>query len=351
MAHTLSPRNCYIDIVLFVRPRIEPFPADSKMAVPVRKVGTMIRTLVILLFTSTVLLTITSLAVAQECINCHKEDTPGIVTDWTISARSDNGVDCSTCHGSGHISAEDTDNVLTVTAETCAECHDDRVAQFKSGKHALAWAAMNAMPTTYHKPMEFIAGMKGYDACHTRHTFSLQEARDPRACATCHMPEGNHEVRTPWGFLALRTNGLEPCPGEDEQWWANRVSILQALGVLDPSGNPTGRLDVVAQADVARLSAEAFDKERAEMISICSDCHSENFAKAELEKGDKMIREADCLLAEAIRIIAGLYEDGTLQKPENYTYAFPDLLTFHGAPAYASLHSSRIVDDCLRDLC
>jgi hypothetical protein len=87
------------------------------------------------------------------------------------------------------------------------------------------------------------------------------------------MPEGNHEVRIPWGFLALRTNGLEPYPGEDKEWWADRVSILQALGVLDPEGNPTGRLDVVAQADVARFSAEA------------------------------------------IRIVAGLYEDGALQKP------------------------------------
>ncbi|NIP16452.1 MAG: cytochrome C, partial [Pseudomonadales bacterium] len=43
-----------------------------------------------------------------------------------------------------------------------------------------------------------------------------------------------------------------------------------------------------------------------------SDCHSRNFAKAELAKGDDMIREADHLLAEAIRVIAGLYEDGIL---------------------------------------
>ena len=38
------------------------------------------------------------------------------------------------------------------------------------------------------------------------------------------------------------------------------------------------------------------------------------------------------LLAEAIRIIAGLYTDGVLEKPESYAYDFPDLLTFHDAP-------------------
>ncbi len=45
-----------------------------------------------------------------------------------------------------------------------------------------------------------------------------------------------------------------------------------------------------------------------------------------------MIREADRLMAEAIRIVASLYKDGILPKPDAYAYAFPDLLTFHDAP-------------------
>ena len=45
-----------------------------------------------------------------------------------------------------------------------------------------------------------------------------------------------------------------------------------------------------------------------------------------------MIKEADVLMAKAIRIVAGLYKDGVVKKPENYAYPFPDLLTFHDAP-------------------
>jgi hypothetical protein len=30
-------------------------------------------------------------------------------------------------------------------------------------------------------------GVASCDACHTRHTFSVQEARQPQACQTCHM--------------------------------------------------------------------------------------------------------------------------------------------------------------------
>jgi hypothetical protein len=141
------------------------------------------------------------------------------------------------------------------------------------------------------------------------------------------MQEGNHAVRTAWGFLAVRL----PMP-DDKQWAADRATILQALGVLDPDGKPTDRLEVVKMADVVRLTQQDWEKERFKMVKTCNQCHSINFAKAELEKGDQMIKEADRLMAEAIRIIAALYQDGILPKPKSYAYPFPDLLTFHDAP-------------------
>jgi cytochrome c553 len=136
-----------------------------------------------------------------------------------------------------------------------------------------------------------------------------REAAAP-TCQTCHMQAGNHEVRTAWGFLAVRL----PMP-EDEQWAADRATILQALGVLDPEGQPTDRLEVVKAADVARLDQASWQAERDKMLDTCNDCHSRNFAKAELDKGDGMIKAADRLMAEAIREIAALYRDGVLAKP------------------------------------
>jgi uncharacterized CHY-type Zn-finger protein len=336
-------------------------------------------------------------AFAQECVECHKKVTPNIVTDWQISTHSQNDVDCSVCHGDLHKDSYDVDKVQIPTPETCADCHEEKVEQFKAGKHAAAWAAMKAMPTAHWQPIALMEGMKGCgachkiglkteaeiqelkktgagfgvascDACHTRHIFSVQEARQPQACQTCHMgfdhpqwemysgskhgvryllkqnkilpetvaaptcqtchmQEGNHAVMTAWGFLAVRL----PLP-EDKQWAADRVTILQGLGVLDPEGNPTDRLDIVKAANVARLTQEDWQIERDKMLKTCNNCHSLNFAKAELEKGDQMIKEADVLMAKAIRIVADLYKGGILKKPENYTYPFPDLLTFHDAP-------------------
>lgn len=338
-----------------------------------------------------------SVARADTCIDCHKKITPNIVTDWTLSKHSKNDVACSICHGDKHTSANDVANVQIPTPETCGQCHDKQVGEFKNSKHAAAWAAMKAMPTAHAQPVAMMEGMKGCggchkigikseaelkelskqgagfgrascDACHTRHTFSKKEAQQPQACQTCHMgfdhpqwemysaskhgvrallkqngtlPDsvaaptcqtchmqaGDHNVQTSWGFLAVRL----PLP-EDKQWANDRVTILQALGVLDPAGKPTGRLDVVKAANVARLTQEDWQRERDKMLNACNQCHSMNFAKAELQKGDDMIREADKLMAEGIRIVAGLYKDGILARPKNYAYAFPDLLTFHDAP-------------------
>lgn len=58
------------------------------------------------------------------------------------------------------------------------------------------------------------------------------------------MKDGNHKVMTAWGFLALRV------PEDDEEWWENRVTILQALGVLDGKGESTERFDVVKAGGV-----------------------------------------------------------------------------------------------------
>ncbi|MEA3279231.1 MAG: multiheme c-type cytochrome [Thermodesulfobacteriota bacterium] len=203
------------------------------------------------------------------------------------------------------------------------------------------------------------------DECHTRHTFSKKEAQDPKACRTCHMgfdhpqwemyesskhgvryqlkemgrlpedaaaptcqfchlPKGTHTNKVAWGFLSVRL----PLP-KDKQWAKDQTTILKALGVLDPAGKPTARLDIVKAADMVRLTEKDWQAERKKMIKTCKKCHSEKYARGELEKGDQMIRKADRLMAEAINVVADLYKDGILKKPAHYTYAYPDFFYYY----------------------
>jgi hypothetical protein len=136
------------------------------------------------------------------------------------------------------------------------------------------------------------------------------------------MPAGDHGVKTAWGFLALRL------PEDDPEWMADRAVILQALGVLDKDGKPTARLELVKAGDVARLSKEAWQERRDQMLGQCSKCHAPSFARAELQKGDEIIKAADHLMAEAIREVYGLYRDGILPEPKNRPFSV-DVLRFY----------------------
>ena len=222
-------------------------------------------------------------------------------------------------------------------------------------------------------------GNASCDACHTRHTFSKKEAQQPQACqtchmgfdhpqwemystskhgsiyltqgskwdwnielgdwfanpekasvqrprapvcSTCHMPKGDHAVRTAWGFLALRL------PEKDEEWLKYRQKILIGLGILTTEGQPTARLDVVKVGKVARLSAEEWQAERDRMIAVCINCHARSFAVQNLAAADSIIKESDKLMAEAIDIVEALYHDGVIERPKDRP-PHPDLLRFY----------------------
>jgi hypothetical protein len=330
-------------------------------------------------------------AYAEECRDCHKKVTPGIVGQWEAGKMSKH-FSCDACHGKEHRTMDDYEKAGFPTPETCKACHVQQYEQFMEGKHSLAWIAMRAMPMIAHQPTPVVGeGFKGCsgchkigikpeedlrefkrgygtgscDSCHTRHKFSKEEALDPRACQTCHMgfdhpqwemwstskhgtvwqiekalpdgdptrapkcqtchmKDGDHAVITPWGFLALRV------PEDDEEWWKDRVTILQALGVLDEKGNPTQRFELVKAGKVARLSKEEFQEIRREYVEACGQCHSSGFVEQHFNSCDEIIRETDRLLAEGIQEVKDLYDEGLLSKPVGWEFA-PDLLQFYEA--------------------
>jgi mono/diheme cytochrome c family protein len=151
------------------------------------------------------------------------------------------------------------------------------------------------------------------------------EASAP-SCQTCHMKDGDHAVKTAWGFLGVRL----PLP-EDPKWAADRTLLLQALGALDLSGSSTERFEVLKALDLVRTSQEEWQERRDQMIQTCNQCHSANFARQQLAESDDLIRAADGLMAEAIRVVAALYKDHLVPLPKENERVFPDLLQFHDA--------------------
>src|SRR5512133_3949003 len=292
------------------------------------------------------------------CTDCHGADHKG--QDDAKKAAMPTPATCAQCHGEQVAQFNKGKHAFAwAAAKAMPTFHYQALAVREGLKGCGGCHKLGLKTEAEAKELKATSGGYGVascDACHTRHLFSKAEARQPEACKTCHMgfdhpqwemydsskhgvrnelkrtktipdtsaaptcqtchmQEGNHEVRTAWGFLAVRL----PMPEGDKQWTDDRVTILQGLGVLDPAGKPTARLEVVKAADVVRLTQEDWQKERDKMLKTCNQCHSVNFARGELEKGDSMIREADRMMARAIRVVAGLYKDGVLKKPKNYS--------------------------------
>ncbi len=329
-------------------------------------------------------------AIPSDCEKCHSKITPQQVKDFNRGIMSKT-MTCIDCHGNMHEGMDDVVKAQLPTIDTCKECHPDQASQYLSGKHALGAVAMKAMPYIHMQPKAFIEGRKGCGGCHTlgvtdqnarleegrkyyhygmdcqnchtRHAFSKKEALQPEACMTCHMgfdhaqwemysgskhgvtymidriidPKnkdraptcqtchmqgGNHRVFSAWGFLGIRL------PGRDKEWMGYRTTILKALGVLDPDGNPTPRLEVVKAGKIARLTKEGFDAERKRYTDVCKQCHSPNFVTENFKNADLMLKEADKLFSEAIEIVAGLYRDHIIVKKEGNAN-YPDLLAFY----------------------
>ncbi|MFV1957955.1 MAG: multiheme c-type cytochrome [Planctomycetota bacterium] len=317
----------------------------------------------------------------DSCVTCHEKLNPGLVQQWRDSLHAQAGskrVGCRTCHGALHQGEDDADKAKTPTPKTCKKCHFKQVRQFMKGKHAMADASANAIPMMHDQPENIRAlscvgchsigkkwedGSVGRcDSCHTRHLFSVAEARKPEACETCHMgedhsqyemwrsskhgviydmmpemgrgpvcqtchmQEGDHAVLTGWGFLGLRL------PVPDEQWGKDTMTIVKAIGPwgLDEEGMKQ-RVGAIEALGIARLDEESFQKQREKMLGACTKCHGRGFATKRLAQADGVVKETTHLMAEAIRVVEGLYADGILPTTADGP-KHPDLLLFYDSP-------------------
>ncbi len=203
-------------------------------------------------------------------------------------------------------------------------------------------------------------GQASCDACHTRHLFSVAEAQRPEACRNCHsggehmqweawtgskhgirnqlvssgvlpagaaapkcqgchMPQGDHAVRAPWGSLGMRL----PLP-EEPEWARDRATLFRALGVLDANRGPGPRLRAVMDAEMAQIDKIDYDIERGRLEAVCRGCHAQPFVREQLDQRDALLRDADHTVAEAVRLVAPLFERGML--PPTANGRFPDLV-------------------------
>jgi hypothetical protein len=169
--------------------------------------------------------------ISAECVDCHKEVSPGLYGQWGMSKHFGANVGCYECHGAEASDADAFDHEgwnisIIVSPLDCKKCHEKETEEFMASHHASAGkilgsldnflgevvegpaAAMNGCKQCHGSEVK-VTGEGQLDpatwpntgmgrinpdgsngscaACHSRHAFSASQARQPENCGKCHL--------------------------------------------------------------------------------------------------------------------------------------------------------------------
>jgi hypothetical protein len=174
----------------------------------------------------------------KECWACHATNTPGIVEQWKSSKHFDADIGCIECHGAEENDPDAFEHygetiAIIVSPLDCSQCHDKEFEEQKGSHHAKAGQILGSLDNLLGEviggPPAVNAGCRqchgskveiGADgrptlatwpntgmgrinpdgswgscsACHARHEFSVEQARQPEACGKCHLGPNHPQI-------------------------------------------------------------------------------------------------------------------------------------------------------------
>ncbi len=321
---------------------------------------------------------------AQMCIECHSEQTKGMVADWAESRHAHVNVTCIDCHQAGpadkdisasHSDYSDTPISAIVSPKDCSRCHPSEAAEYAKSKHANtieimynikdAWLtkgnASDMERTTgcfkchgtivkIDKEGKFDpltwpnvgVGRKNPDgslgscsSCHTRHKFSVAEARKPEACAQCHLGPDHPQIEI---YHESKHGAIYAAEGDSWNWdaapgtWTPGVDYraptcatchMSAINGVAGSHDVTERLAWETQAPVTVRPSEFkpwpaktdWKEEREKMKNVCLACHSPAWTDGHFVRLDAVVKSYNDDYFKPMKAKVGkLYDKKLLDK-------------------------------------
>jgi hypothetical protein len=305
-----------------------------------------------------------------ECLKCHEVMT-GIVGQWEDSAHWNAGVGCFECHQAREDEADAMDHygfqvAVIVSPQDCAQCHPQQAAEQEASHHARAGDILNTKdgllgqtlggepavavgcrqchgsivrvmengkldPATW--PNTGIGrvnpdGSRGAcSACHTRHRFSKEQARQPEACGKCHLgpdhPQKEVYEESKHGILyhafkdELNMDRPKWVAGDDyfdaPTCATCHMSATPDQGVTHDVGD---RLSWDLRAPVSQRTLD-YELKRERMQKVCSSCHGQPFIDGFYTQLDEFIllyNEKFAVPAREIRAL--LMDEGVISKAD-----------------------------------
>ena len=332
---------------------------------------------------------------AVACIECHRNTTMGIFADWAKSRHASANITCLDCHlaqpgdqdlAGGHDQYYNRPDLpfgqaqykapvaAIVTPKDCSRCHPDEATQYAKSKHANTLEIIWKIDPWLNKGMNSdnerktgcfnchgtivqidakgvldpatwpnvgvgrinLDGSKGScTSCHTRHRFSVGEARRPEACDQCHLGPDHpqieiyeeskhgtmyHAYEKEYNFDAA---GGTWTAGIDYRAPTCAACHMSGAGKVLTSHDVTERLSwetqaplTVRPADFKPLPAGTdWKAERAKMKAVCQQCHGESWIEDFYHGFDKAVEEYNQVYFKpAKKMLDDLYDKGLLDK-------------------------------------
>ncbi len=354
---------------------------------------------------------------AKSCVECHAKTTPNHVNEWKQSRHGHVGVSCIDCHGvkkDNPMAAQNckgvkgTDNYVSVlvSPKTCARCHPNEVREFHRSGHARgalqiqAKGSMQALmkkiegrghpdlkdapeatgcmqchgtkielkngrPTAETWPNYGIGniypdgGVGNCKSCHSGHKFSIEEARKPAACASCHLgpdhPDKEIYDNSMHGHIFNSEGNSWKWDSAPDAWEPGDYRAptcatchMSGIGDLKTTHNINRRLKWNLWAPISKLRDGGYETAqsdytkygkitkgnplaghpkgskagRAEMEQVCKSCHVSTFAKNFFTMADKHVELYNTYAKDAKKMIDELSKKGLIKKDKWADEAF-----------------------------
>jgi hypothetical protein len=327
-------------------------------------------------------------------LNCHKAENPGLFADWTMSRHASANITCLDCHFAEpfdpDVSKEhykqyeraDTqwgrpeykaDISAVVTPKDCSRCHPDEAKQYARSKHAntmeIIWKLDPWLNQGMNSDIERTSGcyhchgtvlkiedgkltsetwpnvgvgrvnldgsLGSCSSCHTRHRFTVAEARKAEACGQCHLGPDHPQIEI---FKESKHGAIYDSFGHDWSFdaapgtWTAGVDYraptcaachMSGSGTTMTSHDVTERLSwelqpalSVRPSEFAAFPAKTdWEVERTKMKQVCIQCHGNTWVDDHYDKLDRVIQEYnDVYFKPADKVMKELWEKGLVDK-------------------------------------
>ncbi len=325
--------------------------------------------LISILFVLSAAVPIFSAETQSDCQSCHSKTSPGIVSQWKGSKHGAAGIDCLACHQAAKTDPDAFEHnghliATIVSPKDCAQCHEQQEKEFSASHHANAAGFVGSLdnflgvavegapaailgcqqchgstigvlkdgrldPTTW--PNTGIGrinpdGSKGScTACHSRHAFSREQARQPENCGKCHMGPDHPQIEiykeSKHGILFEANRGHlnmdkdEWVAGKDYNTAPTCASCHMGATPQRPSTHDVGARISWTLRPVVSKKLENWEKRRDGMKNVCVQCHSPKYVDSFYQQFDAVIDLYNNKFAlPAKSIMDDLYKENLLTR-------------------------------------